>query len=82
MKTTTAITLELPDEWIDLLRVLGDPAIILAELADHAQQGVYRPASWERAWLAQVFGREWTARLEPDPEAHWRQRPRKESSHA
>lgn len=58
---------------------------VLLQLADHAQQGVYRIGSWERPWLAQAFGdymlRE---RLEPgDPygrdDEHgkrWNRRPR------
>jgi hypothetical protein len=71
------ITVELPEEWVELLRVLGDPAEVLAELADHAQQGVFRPGSWERGWVAQAFGDEWTDKLEVDPDAHWRQRPKK-----
>ena len=41
---------------------------VLAELIDHAQQGVYRPGAWERDWLVQVFGDDWIAGLEPgDP---------------
>lgn len=72
----TTIAVELPDEWIALLRVLGDPADVLAELADHAQQGVFRPGSWERPWIVQAFGDEWTERLEVDPVASWRRRPK------
>jgi hypothetical protein len=41
-------------------------ADVLATLADHAQQGVYRPGAWEREWLMQAFGDEWLTRLEPD----------------
>lgn len=41
-------------------------AVVLATLADHAQQGVYRPGAWERDWVSQVFGDEWLARVEPD----------------
>jgi hypothetical protein len=29
---------------------------VLLRLADHAQQGVYRPGAWERQWITQVFG--------------------------
>ena len=79
MKTTT-IAVELPEQWEELLRVLGEPAEVLAELADHAQQGVFRAGSWERQWLVQAFGHEWTARLEQDPDARWRARPRREVS--
>jgi len=48
------------------LEVLGELAAVLERLADHAQQGVYRPGSWERPWLMQAFGDEWLARVEPD----------------
>jgi hypothetical protein len=71
------ITVELPAEWIALLRVLGDPADVLAELADHAQQGVCRPGSWERGWVRQAFGGRFTDKLEQVPEVPWRQRPRR-----
>jgi hypothetical protein len=41
---------------------------VIGALIDHAQQGVYRPGSWERGWLCQVFGGDWTAHLDPgDP---------------
>jgi hypothetical protein len=70
-----SITVRLPEEFVRNLEALVDPergpadvAAVLAELADHAQQGVYRPGSWERAWLCQAFGYEWLERLEPDPE--------------
>lgn len=58
------------------LRVLGEPAEVLARLADHAQQGVYRPGSWERPWLVQVFGEDFLAKLEKDPDAPFFQRPK------
>ena len=70
-----AITVHLPDEWVRNLEALVDPgrglddvAAVLAELADHAQQGVYRPGAWERGWLRQAFGDDRLGRLEPDPE--------------
>lgn len=62
-----------------LLRVLGgvipaggtDAAAVqkvVETLVDHAQQGVYRPGSWERGWLQQAFGDAWEQLLEPgDP---------------
>lgn len=41
---------------------------VVLKLIDHAQQGVYRPGAWERDWLRQAFGDDWTAYLEPgDP---------------
>lgn len=41
-------------------------ARVLLQLADHAQQGVYRNGAWERAWLAQAFNRDvWLPRTEP-----------------
>ena len=39
---------------------------VLATLADHAQQGVYRPGAWERDWVTQAFGDQWLTRVEPD----------------
>ena len=67
------ITITVPDEVAARLAVLCDPAWECATLADvveklidHAQQGVYRPGAWERGWLCQAFGYDWTARLEPD----------------
>lgn len=70
------ITVEVSDTVYQLLRVLGPAgqpdaiavATVLELLIDHAQQGVYRPGSWERQWVVQVFGEEWADRLEPgDP---------------
>jgi hypothetical protein len=69
------ITVQLPRDWVRNLRTLVDPAsglddvaAVLVELADHAQQGVYRPGAWEREWLCQAFGYGWLERVEPDPE--------------
>lgn len=58
------------------LRDVGD---VLAVLADHADQGVYRSGSWERGWLCSAFGHDWTEVMEPDPDgrAPSRQRPRR-----
>jgi hypothetical protein len=69
------ITIEIDPILYDLLQVLtcGPYAPesvegVVMELIDHAQQGVYRPGAWERGWLCQAFGDEWTAYLEPgDP---------------
>ena len=41
---------------------------VINELIDHVCQCVYRPDAWERGWLTQAFGDDWTAYLEPgDP---------------
>jgi hypothetical protein len=74
------VTIELPQELVEMLAVLderGRADAALLELAARAVDGVSRPGSWERQWLYQAFGNEWEARLEPDPQAHWRQRPRR-----
>jgi len=67
------ITVTLPVEVARRLAVLagddpspGAAALALATLADHAQQGVYRPGAWERDWVCQVFGDDWLTRVEPD----------------
>jgi len=69
------VTVRLPEPWVQNLEALVDPdhglddvAAVLTELADHAQQGVYRPGSWERPWLCQALGWDWLENLEPDPE--------------
>ena len=72
MKT---LTIEIDETAYALLEVLtrgeyGPDSVegVLLELADHAQQGVYRPGAWERGWLCQAFGDDWTEYLEPgDP---------------
>jgi hypothetical protein len=93
MSGKRTITIEVSATVYALLEVLGrDPYFaaspapveaVVVKLVDHAQQGVYRPGSWERGWLEQAFGSWWQAHLEPgDP--HGRpgcegifQRPRK-----
>jgi len=66
----TEITITVTDEVAGRLAVLGEPGVTAAEVAavliDHAQQGVYRPGAWERAWVCQAFGEDWLYRLEPD----------------
>ena len=52
---------------VDPASGLDDLAGVLTELADHAQQGVYRPGAWEREGLCRAFGYDWLERLEPDP---------------
>lgn len=72
------IEVELSERTVELLRVLGDPAEVLARLADHAQQGVYRPGAWERQWLEMVFFPEsWQHKLEPDPDSPYFARPKR-----
>jgi hypothetical protein len=71
------ITVEVSDVEYKLLEVLtkgqygaAESGVegVVRELIDHAQQGVYRPGAWERQWLMQAFGDDWTAHLEPgDP---------------
>ncbi len=65
------VTITISETVHGLLAVLderGDVDEVIQRLVDHAQQGVYRPGSWERGWLEQVFGADWQARLEPgDP---------------
>jgi glutamine synthetase type III len=54
---------------------------VLYELADHAQQAVFRPGSWQREWACQAFRERWLENLEPDPDnasAGW-QRPRNDA---
>jgi hypothetical protein len=69
-------TIQISDTVAGLLAVLGPTAEpfdirvrnVVEALIDHAQQGVYRPGAWERSWLMQAFGDDWTALLEPgDP---------------
>jgi hypothetical protein len=65
------ITIEVSDTVYELLQVL-DPErsveVVVLTLTDHAQQGVYRPGSWERDWLIPAFGSDWIEKLEPgDP---------------
>ena len=66
----TEITIIVSDEVAARLAVLHAPSPnlvgIVAELVDHAQQGVYRPGAWEREWVCQAFGYDWLRRLEPD----------------
>src|SRR6186713_928865 len=65
------ITVSLSHTVCALLACLDDDGSVenvLEKLADHAQQGVYRPGAWEREWLIQAFSDEFEDRLEPgDP---------------
>lgn len=71
MKKPVTVTIKLSRREAELLAVLdarGDVKAVLETLADHAQQGVYRPGSWERMWITHPFGEEWISKLEPgDP---------------
>jgi hypothetical protein len=69
------ISVEVSETVYSLLKVLalgelveGDVKRVVLRLIDHAQQGVYRPGSWERNWLIQAFGADWIDSLAPgDP---------------
>jgi len=68
------ITVEVSNTVYALLEVLAKGNFcssvedVVGQLIDHAQQGVYRPGAWEREWLMQAFGDDWTSFLEPgDP---------------
>jgi hypothetical protein len=66
------VTVEMNDTVYALLRTLSEAPAgvddVILKLIDHAQQGVYRPGSWERGWLSQAFGLDWEQKLEPgDP---------------
>lgn len=83
------LALDLTEEDVAFLRLLatsdrcGDKGTIedvVEALVFSAIDGVRRPGAWEREWVTQVFGDDWTDELEVDPEASWRRRPRKASS--
>jgi hypothetical protein len=77
------LTLEVSQTELAALCVLdgqGDARSTLAELVGREVDGRTRPGAWERPWLEQAFGDAWQERLEPDPTAHWRQRPRRSRS--
>jgi hypothetical protein len=69
------IAIDIDDTVYALLGVLtegecapGSVEDVVLKLIAHAQQGVYRPGAWERGWLIESFGDDWTAELEPiDP---------------
>lgn len=78
------IEIEVSDEVAALLATLGpedqpiDQVVrdVVERLVDHAQQGVYRPGAWERGWLTQAFGDEFTMRLERSDPPYF-QRPKR-----
>ncbi len=72
------ITVEVSEDVARLLATLGKPKEVIEQLIDHAQQGVYRPGAWEREWLIQAFGTDFTKKLERDPKAPYFDRPRDE----
>lgn len=67
------VTLEVSEPVYGLLQTIADAnggsvEAVLQDLIDHAQQGIYRPGSWERSWLIQAVGERFTEFLEPgDP---------------
>jgi hypothetical protein len=86
------ITLELEQDQIDFLAALGVPlqtdgerpsaprvraAAAVWHLVRSAIDGVRRPGAWERTWLVQAFGEQWTSNLEKDPRSPWYHRPRR-----
>jgi len=79
------ITIEVSDTVYKLLQVLEEQGTVegvVLTLIDHAQQGVYRPGAWEREWVIQAFGPDFTKHLEPGdpygrPDSPMFQRPRK-----
>lgn len=61
------ITIEVSDTVYELLKTLdpeGCVEVVVEQLVDHAQQGVYRPGAWERPWLMQAFGEDFIEQLE------------------
>lgn len=52
------ITITIDDDTAKCLSYLNDDHDVeqtIMRLIDHAHQGIYRPGSWERGWLEQVF---------------------------
>ncbi len=63
-----SVTIALTETECKLLSCLdeeGSVENVLLTLADHAQQGVYRPGAWERMWIEQAFGDDFEDLLEP-----------------
>lgn len=74
MSSTRTITLTISEDVARFLDLL--PAGALAQLATSAAEGMRRPGSWEREWLAQAISEdEWADKLTQDPEAQWRMVP-------
>ena len=75
------VAVKLDAHTLSYLRVLGDPAEVLAHLAHAAAEGVRRPGAWERGWLEQSgcgvwWGAEgWQERLAGDPQRPWSMKP-------
>ena len=72
------LSVELPEESVRCLEMLpGGAAAALSELVSQVAEGIRDPAGWQREWLERVFAaRGWVDRLEPDPTAPGRLRPR------
>lgn len=84
---TVRLEVEIPEAWVELLQVFvgeededwalcANLEAVIARVLDHVQQGVYRPGSWERAWICQVFGDGWVSKMRVDPKNHLYERPR------
>ena len=75
------ICLELNRESLRFLAVLaenGDPRVTIMDLIRAAVEGLRRPGSWEREWLARAiydFDSLVEIGLEPDPKCEWHLRP-------
>lgn len=73
------VVLSLPEKTAHLLETLssqGSVEEVLELLASLVADGVRRPGSWERGWIRHAFGDDFEGRLEVDPEASWRCRPK------
>jgi hypothetical protein len=82
----TTITIEVTEETLALLEVLGkgfalggngSAADVVAHLVHSAADGVRRPGAWERAWVMRVCGDDWVDLLEQDADVPSRRRPRR-----
>lgn len=71
------ITITIPEDVARFLDLLPEGAGgALVQLATSAAEGMRRPGSWEREWLAQAISEdEWADKLTQDPAAHWRLMP-------
>ena len=85
MKRRVQLELELEDDDVALLEVLAKSEAVgglnvvdvVRHLVASAVDGVRRPGAWERSWLEQAFGSDWTELLEQDDLVEWHDRPRR-----